>query len=377
MFAIFESQSCELLRRSKTSGRQSSQWALPIWVSPWSNASCAQRWGCVDFQKPPASILARHCASSSAALNFELPLTLYDSAMEMHKIDGLGPHRDPSTRVRKSESSLDRLAALKARVAAATNLSKAKRDPRDDGGKANERVAHIKWDGDSESSQSRGPIATKYHRTSVSSNRHVGQAEERKPGINPYYTPTAADHSAGSRQRVPRRLVFNQKGRYIQQANALRRQAALESMKKRIAEQTRKVGINEDLDVEKNFVVDEPPKIEWWDEGLVSGTRYEQMDDPEALKIHTSDTIITELIQHPVALEPPQDRQKPDAKAMFLTSKEQAKIRRQSRRAELKERQAKVRLGLLPPPPSKVKKGNLMLVLGDGTSVSITWLTSC
>jgi hypothetical protein len=34
--------------------------------------------------------------------------------------------------------------------------------------------------------------------------------------------------------------------------------------------------------------------------------------------------------------------------------------------AELKEMQAKIRLGLVPAPPPKVKKGNLMRVLGDG-----------
>jgi U4/U6 small nuclear ribonucleoprotein PRP3 len=50
---------------------------------------------------------------------------------------------------------------------------------------------------------------------------------------------------------------------------------------------------------------------------------------------------------------------------MFLTPKEQAKLRRQRRMADLKEQQAKVRLGLEPAPPPKVKKSNLMRVLGE------------
>src|SRR5690606_8463181 len=66
---------------------------------------------------------------------------------------------------------------------------------------------------------------------------------------NPYY-----DASLG-KTRVTKQLVFNQKGKYIDQANALRRQAALEAMKKRIAETARKVGIDEDIDVEKAFKV--------------------------------------------------------------------------------------------------------------------------
>ena len=147
-------------------------------------------------------------------------------------------------------------------------------------------------------------------------------------------------------------------------------------MKKRIAEQTRKAGIDDDLDVEKNFVVEAPPPLEWWDEGLINGDSYDRIEDPSSLKIDSPDSIVTEYIQHPVALEPPQERQAPAPKAMFLTSKEQAKIRRQRRMAELKEMQAKIRLGLVPAPPPKVKKGNLMRVLGDGEfkSTPIFWL---
>ncbi|CRK19306.1 hypothetical protein BN1723_018518, partial [Verticillium longisporum] len=50
---------------------------------------------------------------------------------------------------------------------------------------------------------------------------------------------------------------------------------------------------------------------------------------------------------------------------MYLTSKEQAKLRRQRRMAELKEQQAKIRLGLVPAPPPKVKKSNMMRVYAD------------
>jgi U4/U6 small nuclear ribonucleoprotein PRP3 len=182
---------------------------------------------------------------------------------------------------------------------------------------------------------------------------------------NPYFDESLAGQPSGGKQRQSRQLVFNQKGKYIQQANALRRQAALEAMKKRIAAQTRKAGIDEDMDVEKNFAVEAPPDIEWWDEGLIDGSSYDAIDDPSKLKISTADTIITELVQHPVALEPPQDRQAPPPKAMYLTSKEKAKMRRQRRMEDLKEMQAKIRLGLVPAPPPKVKKGNLMRVLGD------------
>ncbi|EFW20735.1 hypothetical protein D8B26_002944 [Coccidioides posadasii str. Silveira] len=182
---------------------------------------------------------------------------------------------------------------------------------------------------------------------------------------NPYFDPNLGAKTALARPRYSRQLVFNQKGKYIQQAAALRRQAQLEAMKKRIAERARQAGIDEDLDVEKAFLVPAPPAIEWWDEGLVNGSDYTALDDPNNYKIDSPDSVVTIYIQHPVLLEPPQDKNIPPPKPMYLTPKEQAKIRRQRRMADLKEQQAKIRLGLEPAPPPKVKKSNLMRVLGE------------
>ncbi|KAI9815642.1 MAG: hypothetical protein M1832_005273 [Thelocarpon impressellum] len=188
-------------------------------------------------------------------------------------------------------------------------------------------------------------------------------AEETRS--NPYFDASLGSQTATLKTRHSRQLVFNQKGKYIQQANALRRQAALEQMKKRIAESSRRAGIDEDLDTEKAFLVQAPPDIEWWDEGLVDGGSYEGVEDGRKVKIDTADSIVTIYIQHPILIEPPQEKNMPAPKPMYLTAKEQAKLRRQRRMAEIKEQQAKIRLGLEPPPPPKVKKGNLMRVLGE------------
>ncbi|RAH65607.1 U4/U6-U5 snRNP complex subunit PRP3 [Aspergillus aculeatinus CBS 121060] len=182
---------------------------------------------------------------------------------------------------------------------------------------------------------------------------------------NPYFDPSLGPKATIAKPRQSRQLIFNQKGKYIQQAAALRRQAQLEAMKKRIAERARQAGIDEDLDVEKGFLVPAPPAIEWWDEGLVDGEDYSAIEDEQKLKIDTPDTIITQYVQHPVLLDPPQEKFLPQQKPMYLTPKEQAKIRRQRRMADLKEQQAKIRLGLEPAPPPKVKKSNLMRVLGE------------
>ncbi|KAF7587783.1 hypothetical protein BBP40_006718 [Aspergillus hancockii] len=182
---------------------------------------------------------------------------------------------------------------------------------------------------------------------------------------NPYFDPSLGPKATIAKPRQSRQLLFNQKGKYIQQGAALRRQAQLEAMKKRIAERARQAGIDEDLDVEKAFLVPAPPAIEWWDEGLVDGEDYSAIEEEANLKIDRPDSIVTLYIQHPVLLEPPQDKHMPQQKPMYLTPKEQAKIRRQRRMADLKEQQAKIRLGLEPAPQPKVKKSNLMRVLGE------------
>lgn len=280
----------------------------------------------------------------------------------------LSPRHDSASRIQKTESGAEKLASLKARVAAAVGNSKAK------GGLNVGLHPALEDHGQWKPSKT---VAPKFA-TSIGNARPIDkqpikgkkQLDLSGPSPeeirnNPYFDNSLGGQTATLKNRHSRQLVFNQKGKYIQQANALRRQAALEAMKKRIAESSRKIGIDEDLDTEKNYIIEVPPDIEWWDEGLVDGKNYDNIDDPKNLKIYTSDSIITHYIQHPVLLEPPQEKNVPAPKPMFLTAKEQAKLRRQRRMADLKEQQAKIRLGLEPAPPPKVKKGNLMRVLGE------------
>ncbi|RPB24915.1 PRP3-domain-containing protein [Terfezia boudieri ATCC MYA-4762] len=181
------------------------------------------------------------------------------------------------------------------------------------------------------------------------------------PAKNPYYDPSLG---TGVRGRASKALVFNQKGKYIEQANALRRQAALEAMKKRIAETARKVGIDEDMETDKAFLREAPPEIEWWDQGLTTNSTYDDIANDQ-LRINSEDSIITIYIQHPIQLEPPQEKHIPPPKPLPLTAKEQAKKRRQKRMEDLKEKQAKQRLGLEPAPPPKMTRANMMRVMGE------------
>lgn len=303
----------------------------------------------------------------------------------------------PSPAPPAAGSAMSRLEQMKARVAAATGRSQATAPQRPSAPTPPPPPPAFEEDEDDSSSRARGGLDVGLHPALLSDNlefrggkgRQSGQMRNRRtesPAVggrqdragldlsapsleeiksNPYYDPNLGPKAAISKPRQSRQLLFNQKGKYIQQAAALRRQAQLEAMKKRIAERARQAGIDEDLDVEKAFMVPAPPAIEWWDENLASEPDYSAIEDESSLKIDTADSIITPYVQHPVLLKPPQEKLKPELKAMYLTQKEQAKLRRQRRMADLKEQQAKIRLGLEPAPPPKVKKSNLMRVLGE------------
>jgi len=170
------------------------------------------------------------------------------------------PRHDSSSRVAKPESAAEKLASLKARVAAAVGGSKAK-------GGLNVGLHPALEDlGQWKPSKTTAPkFATSIGNARAAEKERPGKAKKQldlsgpsaeETRSNPYFDQSLGGQTATLKNRNPRQLVFNQKGKYIQQAIALRRQAALEAMKRKIAESARKIGIDEDLDTEKNYLVD-------------------------------------------------------------------------------------------------------------------------
>ena len=60
----------------------------------------------------------------------------------------------------------------------------------------------------------------------------------------------------------------------------------------------------------------------------------------------------------------PLEAMTPNQVPVFLTKHEMKKLRRQNRREAWKEKQDKIRLGMIQPDQPKVKMSNLMRVLG-------------
>ena len=183
-------------------------------------------------------------------------------------------------------------------------------------------------------------------------------------------------------QRRSKKLHFSAAGKYVKQGDALRNEQKMEALRQRIAEASKKAGLDSEFDtLERSLKVGHssrlgsswaeadfsqrqpPPDVEWWDKAILpEDATYDDL--PSAINwITTSeDSLVTHLVQHPIPLPAPGDK-KAEATGMMLTKKEQKKMRRQRRQAELEDKRDRQKMGLIPPDPPKVRLANLMKVL--------------
>uniref|UniRef100_A0A8C1ZJP0 U4/U6 small nuclear ribonucleoprotein Prp3 n=1 Tax=Cyprinus carpio TaxID=7962 RepID=A0A8C1ZJP0_CYPCA len=178
-----------------------------------------------------------------------------------------------------------------------------------------------------------------------------------------YFDPRVAIIPA---QRAKRGFRFHEQGRFEKIAQRIRTKAQLEKLQMEIAQAAKKTGIQASTKLaliapKKELGEGEIPHIEWWDSFILpSHIELSAHTNFDEVKMHG----VTNLVEHPIQMAPPVDTDKPVTLGVYLTKKEQKKLRRQTRREAQKELQEKVRLGLMPPPEPKVRISNLMRVLG-------------
>ncbi|KAG8509208.1 U4/U6 small nuclear ribonucleoprotein Prp3 [Galemys pyrenaicus] len=175
-------------------------------------------------------------------------------------------------------------------------------------------------------------------------------------------------------QRQRRTFKFHDKGKFEKIAQRLRTKAQLEKLQAEISQAARKTGIHTSTRLaliapKKELKEGDIPEIEWWDSYIIPNGFDLTEENPKREDYFG----ITNLVEHPAQLNPPVDSDTPVTLGVYLTKKEQKKLRRQTRREAQKELQEKVRLGLMPPPepkgdrflsPTAVRISNLMRVLG-------------
>uniref|UniRef100_A0A6Q2Y9F3 U4/U6 small nuclear ribonucleoprotein Prp3 n=1 Tax=Esox lucius TaxID=8010 RepID=A0A6Q2Y9F3_ESOLU len=168
-------------------------------------------------------------------------------------------------------------------------------------------------------------------------------------------------------QRPRKGFKFHEQGRFEKIAQRIRTKAQLEKLQTEIAQAAKKTGIQASTKLalfapKKELLEGEVPHIEWWDSYILPSN----IDLSTEIGFEQVEFFgVTNLVEHPAQISPPVDTDKPGGTlGVYLTKKEQKKLRRQTRREGQKELQEKVRLGLMPPPEPKVRISNLMRVLG-------------
>jgi len=99
------------------------------------------------------------------------------------------------------------------------------------------------------------------------------------------------------------------------------------------------------------------PLVEWWDRILIQEVT--DANTPYVLKKEK----VSHLIEHPVPIKPIGEKQA--THTMHLTPQERKKLRRLRRQERTQQIRDKIKMGIIQPPPPKVKMSNLMRVLGD------------
>uniref|UniRef100_A0A915ARM2 U4/U6 small nuclear ribonucleoprotein Prp3 n=1 Tax=Parascaris univalens TaxID=6257 RepID=A0A915ARM2_PARUN len=170
--------------------------------------------------------------------------------------------------------------------------------------------------------------------------------------------------------RKPRAIVFHEKGEFESLAHRERAKARLAILQSEISHIAKRTGMSSSVKLamltpSSTSAGIEVPEIEWWDEIVVGAPSYDLIPDASMDADERYKKSITNLVEHPIQLKPPDEPLHPHYLKVYLTSKERKKIRRQNRKEAQKEQTEKIRLGLAKAPEPKVKLSNLMRVLGS------------
>ncbi|CAD5233531.1 unnamed protein product [Bursaphelenchus xylophilus] len=167
-----------------------------------------------------------------------------------------------------------------------------------------------------------------------------------------------------------RGFQFVEQGQYSKQAQIERAQAKLAQLQNNVSKVAKNTGISAAVKMaiatpSGAEAHDDLPDIEWWDKVLLDDGNYDSVPSKDIACDQRYGNKITDLIEHPVQLKPPDAALNNVPIKAHLTKKEMKKLRRMNRKEVQREETEKIRLGLKKAPEPKVKMANLMRVLGN------------
>ncbi|EJW86193.1 hypothetical protein WUBG_02894 [Wuchereria bancrofti] len=178
---------------------------------------------------------------------------------------------------------------------------------------------------------------------------------------------TNFDFSLKSAQRKQRAIVFHDKGEFEKLAQRERAKARLAILQAEITQIAKKTGMSSSVKLAmltpSSSAVSDVPLVEWWDEVVLGGS-YDMIPDENIDSDNKYVKTITNLVEHPIQLKPPDEPLQPQYLKVYLTSRER-KDQAAKQKGSTKGTDGKIRLGLMKAPEPKVKLSNLMRVLGS------------
>lgn len=234
-------------------------------------------------------------------------------------------------------------------------------------------------------------LQTKVNPLLLSSNLNLITRQYRDE--NPYLSTTATRTDGKVAKRLQRGLQFYEKGVVSSKIEQERREQRLQHERQlELERQAAATKAKEDDEIrakvaegelpdttigEDKYVrrVEDVPQVEWWDkiyldENLQILPKYceaFQDQDEDSDEDDEDDHPSIKYIHHPVPVKV--QEVKPTAR-VYLTKKEQKKVRRNRRKVEREEKEIKIRLGLEPKPEPKVKLANMMNVYENNQNIT-------
>lgn len=177
-------------------------------------------------------------------------------------------------------------------------------------------------------------------------------------------------------RKKKRGFNFVQPGKHIRKAQMLRYHNISRSIKEEMRDERSE---EEEEEKEKELELPllsrkEPPSLEWWDKEYVVGDLYpaslsSSLSSPSATSTSATPSegvntvAITDIITHPVPVEPMTEGPAPAPLQLMLTAKERKKIKRMKRQAHQREQQDLIRFGVVPAPEPKLSLKNMFRVI--------------
>ncbi|KAH6762647.1 Pre-mRNA-splicing factor 3 [Perilla frutescens var. hirtella] len=197
------------------------------------------------------------------------------------------------------------------------------------------------------------------------------------PETNPHFDPRVGINKNKLLRTKRPAIQFVEEGKWSKDAESIKLRSLfgeakakeLKAKQAQLAKAKAEPDINPNLiEVGERVITKEKPKesipdVEWWDVPFLRSGAYGDMTDGvnEEIKMDK----ITIYVEHPRPIEPPAEPAPPPPQPLKLTKQEQKKLRTQRRLAKEKDKQEMIRLGVVEPPPGKVKMSNIMKVLGS------------